>query len=73
MSLARGFKLRAAGIDQIVASMGDNYADHDYRYMKPNATLRYVSDDGLIPVIQNFIDEVAVDIGLPERPRGVAA
>lgn len=73
MALEKGFKSYVAEIDQIVAIIGDNYAAHDYRYMKPNATLRYVFGDGVIPVIQSFVDKVALDLGLPIRSGGTTA
>jgi hypothetical protein len=68
ITLRQGFRSDVAGIDDIITVIGDNYSAHEYRYMKPQSTLRYVSGGGVIAAVQGFIDEVAVKVGLPVRP-----
>lgn len=63
-----GFTSTVPQIDQIVDVIGDNYAAHEYRYMKPGTTLRYVEGAGAVRAIQQFVDEVARELDLPIRP-----
>ena len=65
--LKQGFTSSIPQIAQIVNIIGDNYAAHEYRYMKSNTTLHYVELDGTVPAIQSFVDEVARELGLPIR------
>jgi hypothetical protein len=68
LTRAQGFKSGVAQIDEIIEVIGGNYADHDYRYMKSGGMIRYVEGAGAVPAIQRFVDEVAVELGLPVRP-----
>ena len=65
-----GFTSTVPQIDQIVDVIGDHYAAHEYRYMKPDTTLRYVEGAGAVRAIQQFVDEVARELDLPIRPEG---
>lgn len=66
-----GFTSCIPGVNQIVAVIGDNYAAHDYRYMKPNTEIKFVKGDGVVPTVLRFVDEVALAVGLPARPGAV--
>lgn len=65
-----GFTSALPQIDQIVDVIGGTYAAHEYRYMKPGTTIRYVEGEGAVAAIQRFVDEVAGELGLPVRPEG---
>ena len=63
-----GFSSTLPQMNQIVDVIGEHYAAHEYRYMKPNTTLHYVDGNAAVPVVQTFVDEVAQEVGLPIRP-----
>lgn len=63
-----GFKSNIPQVEQIICAISQNYANHDYRYMKPDLEIAFVDIVEAIPVTQKFVDEVAAEVGLPPRP-----
>jgi hypothetical protein len=67
----QGFQSAITGVDEIVDHIGDNYAAHEYRYMKPNLVLNKLDVAKAVIAVQHFIDEVAIKTGIPERPSAI--
>jgi len=66
--LSKGFRTAIVSINHIIDVIGENYAANDYRYMKPDSTIKFVFGLEPVIVVQKFLDEVAKNIGLPVRP-----
>lgn len=62
-----GFKT-STRIEEVVDHIGHDYANHLYRYPKPNSQLNKVDERAAIAALDSFIDEVAREVGIPSRP-----
>ena len=65
------FNTKIPGIGEIVDHIGANYARHEYRYLKSGKELNKINILAALPSVLQFLDEVAVVIGVPPRPGAV--
>lgn len=64
-----GFTTSVANINEVIDLIGDNYAAHEYRYMKPDTEVSYIQNGEVATrAVNRLADEVAVELGLPPRP-----
>ena len=56
------------GINEIIDCIGSDYANNNFRYMKENSSVKTVNVADALKAVDQFIDEIAIMVGLPLRP-----
>jgi len=68
LCLELGFKSSSLSTDVVVRTIGGDYAENAYRYLKSGTTINFVSSEEVAHSVVRFVDEVAVAVGYPPRP-----